>query len=589
MRALANSSDNGPDFPGPRVTLASPSGGDRRSSSERTRRTTADLLDLTAVITESADPESLLGEVASATARLCAVARCSILCWRDNHLAPAVTEPSCGPDTAERTRAFKALGPYRLEQIPAVKRAAVVGEPVTVAAPAATFELPPDWTAHFGRQHSAIVPLLRGDQLVGTIHLDDAGAEITDHQLRPATVVARHLALALDHAKVVAQTRRRFHEKNRLLRVALTVGSTLDMEEVLRRVARESARSVGADTGGIYFLGADARVLQPLVGYHVPRHLRELVQQRHHSLDDFRRLAMLLAHDRPSVWSDNVPRDANFNHEIFRTLGMQSLFVTLLRAGADVLGVLVCVWWTKRHRFDAETLSLLEGIAGLAGVALANAGLHSQVEATAINRERIRVAHELHDTLNQTVFSTALKLDACVRDIPPGAPGLRDKLEDIRRNTVTIMANIRQLIYGLTPQQCGSTTLSERIRSVIDEARGLSGIPIEFTEHGNLGKLERPQQEVLLKIVQESLANVVKHSHASRAAVSIDILSEEVRFSVADDGVGMPLATDRVPVIAGHFGLQQVQERLDMVGGELLLDNLSPSGFRVAGGFPITR
>jgi signal transduction histidine kinase len=81
----------------------------------------------------------------------------------------------------------------------------------------------------------------------------------------------------------------------------------------------------------------------------------------------------------------------------------------------------------------------------------------------------------------------------------------------------------------------------------------------------------------------------VKHSRASRAAVSIDILPEEVRFAVIDDGVGMPLASDRIPLIVGHFGLQQVQERLDMVGGELVLDNLWPSGFRVAGGFPITR
>jgi len=546
------------------------------------------LLDLIAAITESADPESLLSDVATVTAKLCGVARCSILCRRESHLTPAASEPACGRNSGE-ANAFKSLGPYRLEEIPAAKRAATVRTPVMVAAPAASLEMPADWIAHFGRQNSAIVPLLRSGQLVGTMHLDSAAGELTSEQIQPATVVARHLALALEHATVVAQTRRRFHEKNRLLRVALAVGSTLDMEEVLRRVARESALSVAADTGGISFLGADARVLQPLVGYHVPRHLRELVQQRHHSLDDFRRLAMLLGYDRPSVWSDDVPRDSNFNHEIFRTLGMQSLFVTLLRAGTDILGVLVCVWWTTRYRFGAETLSLLEGIAGLAGVALANAGRHSQVEATAINRERIRVAHELHDTLNQTVFSTALKLDACVRDIPPGAPGLRDKLEDVRRNTVTIMATIRHLIYGLTPQQCGSMTLSKRIRGVIDEARELSGIPIEFIEHGDLTKLERSQQEVLLKIVQESLANVVKHSRASRAAVSIDLLPEEVRFAVIDDGIGMPLASDRIPLIAGHFGLQQVQERLDMVGGELVLDNLSPSGFRVAGGFPITR
>lgn len=556
----------------------------------RRREQVSLLLELVGAIGRASELSGALGAVAAETARACGVHRCSILLWRDDKLVPAVTALAAAR-ADDCAAAFAALGPFSLDDVPACARALRERGPVFAHDPAGSGLLPAAWIAALGERPTVVLPLVLGDRMLGTMHLDGADGPIARAQLWPTEAIAGPLALAIDHARLSGETRRRLHEKNRLLRVALTINSTLDVQEVLRRIARESARAVGADTGAIYFLGDDARLLQPLVGYHVPKRFLETVQRGRISLDDFRDVVTLMSQERRSIWSDDVARDPSFDHELFRRLPMRSLFITPIVLGSKTLGVLVCVWWAKRHRFDAESLALLEGIAGLAGVALSNARRYSQAEVLAVTRERLRVARELHDTLNETIFSTALKLDACCREVPADQPALRATLEEVKRNTGNIMSQMRQLIYRVAPRPIGALKLSERVRSVIDAAAELSDVAIELIEQGDAERLDGPRQETLLKIVQEALANIVKHARARRAEIRLDVLADEVRFAITDDGVGArpPLTVETLPHITGHFGLRQMLERLEVLDGTLELGNLPSGGFRVAGRFPIGR
>ena len=549
------------------------------------------LLDVIASAGRSSDLDALLPEVARGIARVCQVNQCAILLCRDHRLVPAALAVASGEVSLDAANAFRALGVYAPDDIAACKAAIGARVPIISDDPGAAALVPQSWLSLHGPGPTAVVPLLLGDSLVGTVHLYSAGERITREQLRPAELLAGALALAVDHARLTTQTRRRLHEKNRLLRVALTIGSSLDVQEVLRRIARESARSVRADTGAIYFFGEDPQVLQPLVGYHVPKHFLETVQSGQIKLDDFDEIVTALSQERKSVWSDDVGSDPRFQHEMFRRLAMRSLFITPLRIGSKVLGLLVCVWWNRRHRFEPETVALLEGIAGLAAVALSNANRYSKAEAMAVTRERLRVARELHDTLNETIFSTALKLDACCREVPADMEGLRDKLDEVKQSTGNIMGQIRQLIYKVAPRPMGAMKLSERIRAVIEAARELSDVQVELVEQGDAERLDSFRQEILLKVVQEGLANIVKHARAARAEVRIDVLADEVRFTIVDDGVGArpDVSVDGLAEVQGHFGLRQMMERLQALEGEVAFGNVTPTGFRVAGRFPIAR
>lgn len=547
------------------------------------------LLQIAAAINSRVPLMRLLQIVARKTAQACQVQRCSIFLWRGRKLVPATTQSEFGGEPVGLSNAFRALGPYRLEDVAAYHQAFVNQGPVFVADVAGSGALPEGWGDRLRLRAVVVIPLFRAERFRGVLELGSTADQITEAQVWPASLIAPQLALAIDHDRLVGEIRQRFRDTKRLVDVAGTIGSTLDLREVMRRVAREAACAVGADTAGMYNLVQDARALQPLVGYHVPKHFLEFIRGGRLNVQDFNRLAGLFASGRSSVWSSDVPNDPAFDHAILRHLGMRSIFMTLLRAGTRTVGVLVCVWWKAQHRFGEHTLRLLEGIANQAAVALANANLYSQAEDLAVRRERTRVGEELHDTLNRSVFAAALKLGWCLVRIPEDYAELRAKLEEIKREMTSMMIQIRQLIYELVPDRASQVEINARIRALIEEVQDLSGIRVELVEQGQVGALPVPVQTALLRTLQEALANIVKHSQASRAGVGLEVLAEEVRLEVGDDGVGLAPGVDpeRLWDTPGHIGLRQIRGWLQALDGQLELGNRLPTGFYLKGRIPI--
>jgi PAS domain S-box-containing protein len=208
-------------------------------------------------------------------------------------------------------------------------------------------------------------------------------------------------------------------------------------------------------------------------------------------------------------------------------------------------------------------------------------------ERAAVSRERVRVASELHDTLSQMLFSVALKLDWCLHRVPESSE-LRPKLEEIRRESGLMMAHIRALIARLADSS-GGQTFSGRIRTLVAQLGELTGIAADLVEVGDVTRLGPAQQEVLANAFREALANVARHAHASSARIRLAVGEEHVEFEVADDGVGTPPGADlaSLPSAPGHFGLRQMLERIEALGGRLELGRGSPSGFRLSGSLPL--
>jgi signal transduction histidine kinase len=103
-----------------------------------------------------------------------------------------------------------------------------------------------------------------------------------------------------------------------------------------------------------------------------------------------------------------------------------------------------------------------------------------------------------------------------------------------------------------------------------------------------LGALGEIEQKVLANAIQEGLANVAKHARASRTSVELELRDGEVSFAVIDDGVGPPPGIDPPELSRkhGHFGLRQMRERLEAVGGRLEMSRPKPRGFRLWGALP---
>ena len=177
--------------------------------------------------------------------------------------------------------------------------------------------------------------------------------------------------------------------------------------------------------------------------------------------------------------------------------------------------------------------------------------------------ERVRIANELHDTLSQLAFSVGLKLDWCLHRMTASAP-LRPKLEDIRRDTGLMMAQIRQLIGHLSPEGLAETTFAKRLERLVKDFRELTGIATELDLRGDPSGLSAAACDLLQKTLQEALVNIAKHARARRAAVCIEVGGDQASIRVADDGVGLPAGVaEAARAWHGHLGLRQMRERIE--------------------------
>jgi signal transduction histidine kinase len=266
---------------------------------------------------------------------------------------------------------------------------------------------------------------------------------------------------------------------------------------------------------------------------------------------------------------------------------IRAVLATPLLHGSRAMGILSITDRAGR-RFEAEEVNVFLMAADHAALALHTAYLHAQVTEAALVRERIRISHRLHDTLSQLAFSVGLKLDWCLHRGGRTSP-LLPKLEDIRRHTGQMMAQIRQLIGHLAGGAPEEATLPRRSASLIDDFRELTGMSVEFVLDGDPACLSPEAQDVVQKTLREALVNVAKHARATRATVRIKVGLDQVVVVVvvADIGVGLSGGTTTSEKLPGHIGLRQMRERFEALGGRLEILAGPGSGVCVRGAFPL--
>ena len=540
------------------------------------------MLEIAGAINSDLDFRTLLKVLAQKTAQICGADRCAIYFVRDEAVIPAMSQYASGIQDVALWRRAKALSPLRLDDFPGFKRALEEGVPVVFTNP--TEALPGFWIETFHIRSGLILPLLRDKRWVGVIHLNNSEStrafDAEDVEL--ARAIGVQLALVIDNARLVEETRSRLRDTETLLSVGRTINSTLDLMEVVRQLARAAANALGADSSGVY-LTSDRGTLEPLAGYRVPTRFREWVADTTLKVDRFRDLAAALRNETFTLWTDDVPNDPRFAHEVFRRVPIQSILIASVQAKNELVGILVCSWWTQKRRFSDQEIELVRAIAAQAAIAIMNARLYAKAEELAVNRERVRVAHELHDRLSQSVFSLGLRLEWCLHHTPATSP-VHDKLHDVWQEAGSIMSQMRHLIYRLSPESAAGIDLPARVRKLVAELEELSSVQVKYEDRAPLTGLDGRREDALLKTLQEAFANIVKHARATHVTLVLDIVDEKIVFEVVDDGVGP--RPGFLGAEGGH-GLRQMVERIEACGGRVVLGPAQPSGFAVRGSLPL--
>lgn len=204
----------------------------------------------------------------------------------------------------------------------------------------------------------------------------------------------------------------------------------------------------------------------------------------------------------------------------------------------------------------------------------------AEVEFRAVLAERTRLARELHDTLEQALTGIALQLETAARLFQRTPADAARPLELARGFLKQSQIELRRSIWDLRSRELERFDLAEALAIASRQVADGSGIRIHVDTNGRRHRLPEIVEENLLRIAQEALTNVVKHSRATSASVELQFAEDAVMLEVRDNGCGIDLERS-----AGHadrhFGLLGMQERAKRIGARLDLHSIPGQGTQV--------
>ncbi len=193
--------------------------------------------------------------------------------------------------------------------------------------------------------------------------------------------------------------------------------------------------------------------------------------------------------------------------------------------------------------------------------------------------ERQRLAREIHDTLAQGLSSIVLLARAAETAAPDTA---RERVREIGLTASDNLAEARRFVQALTPPALEDAPLPEALRRVT--ARTVPGAV--FRLDGDPRTLPMETEVALLRLTQEALANVARHAHADRTAVTLAFLDGQVALDIYDDGVGFTPG-DGPADGRRTFGLHGMRERIAALGGTLTVESAPGEGTAIAAVVPV--
>jgi len=243
--------------------------------------------------------------------------------------------------------------------------------------------------------------------------------------------------------------------------------------------------------------------------------------------------------------------------------GVQSWMWVPLAIKSRIIGA-VGVAHAERNYFTAHHADLALTVANQAAITMVNAELYEHAQTLAALQERQRLARNLHDAVNQSLFSAGLIAEVLPRLWERDPDAGRQSLEDLRRLTRGAQADMRLLLAELRPSTLTDAELSDLLRLLGNALTGRTNVPISVTVAGE-GKLPADVQVALYRLCQEGLNNIAKHSGASRVDIQLQYETGGVELRIQDDGRGF----DPEQTPPGHYGLSMMRERAAGVGATL--------------------
>ncbi len=407
-----------------------------------------------------------------------------------------------------------------------------------------------------------------------------------------------------------AELAHRNQELSTLNEISATVSQSLDLNEVLDRALDKVLAIAGAEAGEIRVLEHDQLVLK------AHRRLSPWFLQAEGRVGLGECLCGMAAQCGKVMHVDDTVAGA-LTRPACQIEGFRSVVSAPVRAKERVVGVIHIASY-QPHAFTPQQKQLLAAIGNQIGLAIENAQLYAEVkdlnqqldrwvqrrteelmaakeelsekarqlrqlviETMHIEeKERARIAHEMHDGVIQLITGTLYETQAAKETLLTRPQVAFEKLRTAQELLKRMDAETRRAIYDLRPLILDSMGLVPALREHAASFSQLNGVPCALYLSGTCVRLPADTEVAVYRIVQEALNNVATHAQATSVQLFVDFTPGTVRVVVQDDGRGFDV--DALPASPRrHLGLIGMRERAESVGGKLEIRSRPGEGTRV--------
>ena len=387
-------------------------------------------------------------------------------------------------------------------------------------------------------------------------------------------------SLSLDLQSEVAKQTRRIKQKNHSLEilydVAANINAARDLEELLTRFLHTLKNAVDARAGMVRMLTSDGN-MQLIASSGLDQ---EVIKRE--QLISVERCLCGKAAQRGEVYAlDDLQGCGQFVGRPFFDDKKVEMIAVPLRYRGKILGVYNL--FTEQHGLveREDVKNLLTSIGHHLGMAIEKARLDEEANLLSIMEERTRLANELHDSLAQSLASLKFQVRVLDELLHSGdESALWQELELIENSLDEAYTELRELIAHFRAP-VDKRGLVPAVEQAVERFRRDSGTSAFLQLEWDEAKLPAEVDVQVLRIIQEALANIRKHSEANAVRVLMRAGKDgHYMVLIEDDGIGIQdREIDGGP--GEHLGLKILQERSARIGGDLKIESEAGEGTRV--------
>ena len=243
--------------------------------------------------------------------------------------------------------------------------------------------------------------------------------------------------------------------------------------------------------------------------------------------------------------------------------------------------------------FDDRDIQITELIAQQAGLFLLTSLQIEQLRhvpqeiATAQERERFKIAQELHDTVQQFLGRLPFFLEVSRSSARSNPAETEAILQRCIADVDAAAKAVRQIRNNLAPLQL-EKSLSLPLRALAEQFSDRNQIAVQLSASPEADtRLSAESRHALYRVVQQALDNIAAHAHAGRVIIDIGPAHERIQFAITDDGSGFDATRRAGAEESGSFGLKSMEARITSQGGEFSIRTRPGAGTTVAGWLPM--